>query len=65
MFENTYGYEVERGLLNVKRSPQTQVNRHLATFVDDHNTEHTLLIIYYAGHGWHDGKHLKLTGYAE
>lgn len=38
--------------MNTKRSPALQAKSHLTSFVDTENDTHTLLIVYYAGHGW-------------
>ena len=45
--------------------PQVQLNKEVANFVSGEDKEHTLLIVYYAGHG-HPGSnpgHLHLTGW--
>jgi hypothetical protein len=55
VLRETYKFEVVERLLNHKKRAQTQVNQHLANFVADHDDKHTLLIIYYAGHGWSEG----------
>lgn len=60
VFKDIYKFEVKRGILKEQR-PQKQVNFHLAGFVNEHDKEHALLIIYYAGHGWSDGQELRLT----
>ncbi|KAK8061065.1 hypothetical protein PG997_015286 [Apiospora hydei] len=51
-----FKFETTREILtkDPKRSAQTQVNLHLAKFVFDNDDKDTLLIIYYAGHGFSD-----------
>ena len=62
VFENVYNFEVRKSQLDTQKKPQHQMTAALANFVRDHDEKHTLLIIYYAGHGWsHDG-HMMLAG---
>ena len=52
VFQNLFHYTVVKSqLVGGKRSPQIQVQKILADFVFEHDDEHTLLIVYYAGHG--------------
>ncbi|OCK77316.1 hypothetical protein K432DRAFT_428101 [Lepidopterella palustris CBS 459.81] len=53
VLKDTYKFDVTRKLLPEER-PQKRVNSILAKFLDRHDKEHGLLIIYYAGHGWCD-----------
>ncbi|KAI9662501.1 MAG: Phosphatidylinositol-4-phosphate 5-kinase [Bathelium mastoideum] len=71
VFRTLYGFEVRQEKLNNKKRAQIQMNKHLANFVDEFEDQSnsTLLIIYYAGHGWahvpEDDKHrteLRLVG---
>ncbi|KAI9685827.1 MAG: Phosphatidylinositol-4-phosphate 5-kinase [Bathelium mastoideum] len=71
VFRELYGFEVKQEQLNDKKRAQIQMNKHLANFVDEFEDQgnSTLLIIYYAGHGWahvpEDDKHrteLRLVG---
>ncbi|OCL06507.1 hypothetical protein AOQ84DRAFT_390144 [Glonium stellatum] len=60
VFKDVYKFEVTRKSLEAER-PQNLVNFYLAEFVKDHDKEHALLIIYYAGHGYSDGQDLLLS----
>jgi hypothetical protein len=52
VLEKEYKFLVVEILLDKTGGPQKQLNKHLASFVHDHDDEDTLLVIYYAGHGW-------------
>ncbi|KAF2231424.1 hypothetical protein EV356DRAFT_535543 [Viridothelium virens] len=54
VFETRYGFEVRRRKLNNKKRAHIQMVKHLASFVNrfEDQSDSTLLIIYYAGHGW-------------
>jgi hypothetical protein len=62
VFEHVYNFEVQKTQLHTRKKPQHQMTAALANFVRDHDDKHTLLIIYYAGHGWSDGGHMMLAG---
>lgn len=66
VFSEKFKYQTIRQTLTIcpRRSTQAQANRILATFVDDHDAEDTLLIVYYAGHGVPGASHggLNLIG---
>ncbi|KAL6715998.1 hypothetical protein ACLMJK_006960 [Lecanora helva] len=53
VFEDKLHYQTESAFLskNTGRSLQLQLNRIVATFAEKHSGPHTLLIVYYAGHG--------------
>jgi hypothetical protein len=43
--------------LNVRNKPQHQLNKHVSNFISDYDGPHSLLIVYYTGHGvYHDDK---------
>ncbi|KAI9777218.1 MAG: hypothetical protein M1816_004825 [Peltula sp. TS41687] len=54
VFKDIYKYEVRKASLNTEKRPQVQINKHIAEFIHDHDSQHALLILYYAGHGWPD-----------
>jgi len=57
---------VVKASIKKEKRAQSQVHRHLATFIDEYDGKGTLLIIYYAGHGWHprgNPKTFYLLGY--
>jgi len=52
VFVNVYRYTVvKKQLVEGKHNPQHQVLKILIEFVEAHDDENTLLIVYYAGHG--------------
>ncbi|RAL62830.1 hypothetical protein DID88_004672 [Monilinia fructigena] len=53
VFRNTFGYKTSQKVLrqDSEQHPQVQINTYLAEFVQDHDDQNTLLIVYYAGHG--------------
>jgi hypothetical protein len=51
VFRDDYLFEVEQQVLG-ERNPQHQMNLFLSNFLYNHDDPGTLLIIYYAGHGW-------------
>ena len=63
MFENDLGFEVVHKEIGAEKPAHNKVNFHLSKFVDDFDHENSLLIIYYAGHGFVDEntQKLKLT----
>lgn len=50
--EDKYHFQVQTKLMNDDTHPQEQAFQHLSNFVVDHREPRTLLIIYYAGHGY-------------
>jgi hypothetical protein len=52
LLQNTYNFSVQTSLMNTAKPPQQQAFQHLANFVVAHDKPRTLLIIYYAGHGY-------------
>jgi hypothetical protein len=66
VFSKRYNYHVSHIQLDARSSkrPQVQVNYGVADFVNKEDGEHTLLILYYAGHGspGRSPGHLKLFG---
>ncbi|KAL9105915.1 MAG: hypothetical protein Q9227_008974 [Pyrenula ochraceoflavens] len=70
VLENVYKFQVKKQIFRETKSRmQSQMNRYLSEFIDEFDKpEDTLLIIYYAGHGWAlpGGRgELKLSGNAE
>jgi hypothetical protein len=66
IFEEKYRFKVSKVELACghRSRPQNQLNKQVANFVEREDKEHTLLIVYYAGHG-HPGAnpgHLHLSG---
>ena len=51
MFEEDYGFEVHKSVIDSTDGPRKKLNRDLSSFVFDHDKPDTLLILYYAGHG--------------
>lgn len=53
IFEEKFRYDVQIQYIDnrIKKKLQVQVNRKVADFVENHDGPHTLLIVYYAGHG--------------
>jgi hypothetical protein len=65
VLKEEYNLTVERRLMHSKTSPQKQAFKHLSNFVDAHDDPKTLLIVYYAGHGYESARgtgHLALSG---
>jgi hypothetical protein len=52
LFESDYNFEVIRHVIDSTSMPEAALNYYLASFVHEYNKEGTLLIVYYAGHGW-------------
>jgi len=50
--QNDYGFYVEQQIIGRKRTAQLQMHVHLSNFALEHGKNHSLLVIYYAGHGW-------------
>ena len=63
VFENDLGFEVVHNEIGAEKPAHNKVNYFLSKFVDDFDHEDSILIIYYAGHGFVDPKtrRLKLT----
>lgn len=63
LFRNRFHYATKTVELNVRKKPQHQLNSHVSDFIRDHDGPHSLLIVYYTGHGvFHeDKKFLELT----
>ena len=55
VFSHDYNFEVQKEYLEEDSRPQAQLNDHLASFVRKMEHERTLLIVYYAGHGFGKG----------
>jgi hypothetical protein len=53
VFGHQYNFKVYKKRLHTLqgKSARQQINLHLAQFVHDEDSQDTLLIIYYAGHG--------------
>lgn len=65
VFRDLYCFETTTKRLNHERRAQMQMNLHLAEFLYEYDDPHTLIIIYYAGHGFSDMSKegtLKLNG---
>ncbi|ORY00886.1 hypothetical protein BCR34DRAFT_592437 [Clohesyomyces aquaticus] len=62
IFRDRFHYHTKTVELDVSSKPQHQIAEHLASFVRRHDGPNNLLIVYYTGHGVHDGKSLHLTG---
>lgn len=52
VFKTDYGFHVEKKKINNTENSQWDLIAHLSAFFRNHDSEQTLLIIYYAGHGW-------------
>lgn len=62
LFEKDYGFTVEKKLLDSRKgNPSHQLMDFLTSFVNKHDGKNTLLIIYYAGHGFSAKNGLKIT----
>ncbi|OCL02527.1 hypothetical protein AOQ84DRAFT_382595 [Glonium stellatum] len=63
LFREQLNYTTKIVELNVSKKPQHQLNRHLSTFVEEHDGPHNLMIVYYTGHGIYreKEKYLQLT----
>lgn len=63
LFADQFHYDCKVVELNVLRKPQHQLNRYIATFVDENDGPNTLMIVYYTGHGQYNDrqKFLELT----
>jgi hypothetical protein len=63
LFRDRFHYQTKTVELNVRKKPQHQLNSHVSDFVRDYDGPHSLLIVYYTGHGvYHDDKKfLELT----
>ena len=49
-----YDFTVHNERLHIEASPQLQASYHVSNFVMHNDNERTLLVIYYAGHGWYN-----------
>ena len=55
VFRNLYGFKVyNEHLRDCASRPELQVRKYLTDFAHDEDDERTLLIVYYAGHGFSD-----------
>lgn len=63
LFANQFHYHCEVVELNVQSKPQHQLDRHISTFVEQHDGQNNLMIVYYTGHGvfQEHKKYLELT----
>ncbi|KAJ4300761.1 hypothetical protein N0V90_002849 [Kalmusia sp. IMI 367209] len=63
VFRERFHFVTETVELNVATKPQHQMHRHMSAFVEKYDGPHSLLIVYYTGHGVYreDLKHLELT----
>ena len=52
VFQDKYNFKVYRRQINDKKKPQVQAHKYLSDFVYEEDGERTLLIVYYAGHGF-------------
>lgn len=52
LLQENFKFHVVEQLLDKDIGPQKQLNKCLADFVAEYDSKDTLLIIYYAGHGW-------------
>jgi hypothetical protein len=52
VFKKCYGFTVVPHILDSSKNPQKDLNFYLSSFVHEYDAEGTLLILYYAGHGW-------------
>jgi hypothetical protein len=52
VFRDDYGFEVFQHVLDSKDNPRRRLNKYLSNFIDEYDKDETLLILYYAGHGW-------------
>jgi hypothetical protein len=51
VFEEDYGFEVHKSVIDSTDGPRKQLNKDLSHFVYTYDKPETLLIVYYAGHG--------------
>ncbi len=65
VLQDKYNCSVYHKQINNKKKAQVQAHKYLADFVFDEDGERTLLIVYYAGHGFAGDKAgtLNLAGY--
>ena len=54
VLEKHYHFTVEKVSIGNK-FPQVEMTLHLSKFILDYSDKSTLLIVYYAGHGWDKG----------
>ncbi len=52
VFQDKYNFNVYHKQINNKKPAQVQAHKYLADFVYEEDGERTLLIVYYAGHGF-------------
>jgi hypothetical protein len=55
VFKDDYKFEIKNLQIKKGKDPQKQVDHGILGLFIDHEDEHTLLIIYYAGHAYHSG----------
>jgi hypothetical protein len=62
LFSKEYGFDVKQHTITYdeEETPQLQVNHYVHNFVYEYRKSHTLLIIYYAGHGYYSEGSMKL-----
>lgn len=63
LFRDRFHYQTKTIELNVRKRPQLQLDNHISNFLLEHDGPHSLLIVYYTGHGlFHDDRaFLELT----
>jgi hypothetical protein len=63
LFADQFHFHCEVVDINVQSKPQHQLNRYMSAFVDQHDGQNNLMIVYYTGHGaWReDLKYLELS----
>jgi len=54
VFEESYNFIVDKVIIGNKL-PQIEMSMHLSKFILEYSDKSTLLIVYYAGHGWDKG----------
>ena len=52
VFQDKYNFKVYSTQINAQKKPQVQAHKYLAEFVYHEDGPRTLLIVYYAGHGF-------------
>lgn len=65
MFKDKYGFNVHSATLSFQNDPEQEARRSLCKFVCDEDKDRSLLIVYYAGHGYskvNESGNIMLTG---
>ena len=65
VFRTKYNFKVDVKEMHNDIHPQTQAFKHVSDFVYDEDGDRSLLIVYYAGHGWSEAANensIKLSG---